>query len=173
MKTKNSVRGLATAGLIAALYTALALIAAPIAFGPIQCRPAEALCVLAAFSPAAVAGLTAGCALTNVIGLTMGANVAGALDVLVGTLATGAAAWLSHGLRNQRVWGLPFAATLPPVVVNALVIGTELALVAPQPTLAFWLTQVGLVAAGQVVACVGGGLLVARACRLSGLENRL
>ncbi len=170
---KNSVRSLAMAGLIAALYTVLAVLPSPLSFGPFQCRPAEALTVLAALTPAAVPGLTVGCALSNLIGLSLGANAAGAMDVLVGAFATGTGAIMSRHLRGVKLRGLPAASTLPPVVVNALVVGTELTLVAPRPTLAFWWTQVALVAAGQALACIGGGLLLARALVGTRLERQL
>ena len=58
------------------------------------------------------------------------------------------------------------------MVTNALVVGTELALVAPTFTVEVWFIQMGLVAAGQLVACVIGGLLVARGLQISGLERR-
>ena len=173
MKNKNTVRTLAIAGLIAAMYTALTLCVAPLSYGMVQCRLAEALTVLAAFTPAAISGLTVGCALSNLIGLSMGANIAGAVDVLVGPFATGLAAWLSWRWRNKKVGGLPLLSTLPPVVLNALAVGTELALVAPTFTIEVWFIQMGLVAAGQIVACVGGGLLLARGLQLTGIDRRL
>ncbi len=173
MRMKNSVRSLATAGLIAAMYIALSVFIPPLSFGPMQCRPAEVLTVLAVFTPSAVSGLTVGCALSNLIGLSLGANVAGAADVVIGALATGLAAALSRRWRHIRVGGVPVVSTLPPVVVNALVVGTELTLITPNPTPAFWLTQVALVAAGQAVACIGGGLLLARMLCGSKLEQWL
>ena len=60
-----STKKLCRAGIISALYTALTLIFAPFAFGPIQVRPAEALCILPLFFPEAVLGLFVGCALSN------------------------------------------------------------------------------------------------------------
>ncbi len=173
MKVKSSVRALASAGLIAAMYIALSVFIPPLSFGPMQCRPAEVLTVLAVFTPAAVPGLTVGCALSNLIGLSLGANVAGAADVVIGALATGVAALLSRRWRHCRVGGVPLLLTLPPVVMNALVVGTELTLITPRPTVAFWLTQVALVGAGQAVACVGGGLLLARMLSGCRLEQRL
>jgi len=169
----DNVRFLTITGVIAGLYTALTLVLAPLSFGLVQCRVSEALTILAAYHPAAVAGLTLGCALSNLVGLAMGANIAGALDILVGTLATGAAAWLTYRLRQVRLGGLPILSTLPPVVLNALLVGTELALVSPVFTWQMWLTQMALVGLGQVVACIGGGLLLAYAFQKSGLDNRL
>ena len=172
-RASEKIRFLAVTGMIAGIYTALTLVLAPLSFGIIQCRVAEALTVLAVYHPAAVAGLTVGCALSNFVGLAMGANTAGALDILLGTLATGLAAWLSYLLRNVRWGGLPVLSTLPPVVLNALIIGTELTLVlGPRnlPTLLMWM---GSVAVGQVIACVGGGLILAKTLQTSGLDRRL
>lgn len=173
MKNANSIRTLTTAALIAALYTVLTVGLAPLSYGLVQCRLSEALTVLAAFTPTAIPGLIVGCVVSNLIGLSTGANIAGALDVALGPLATGVAAWLTWALRKYRVRGLPLWSTLPPVVLNALVIGTELAFVAPQFTAEVWFIEMGLVAAGQLVACVGGGLLVARGLQVSGLDKRL
>lgn len=169
----NRIRFLAVAGLIAGLYTALTVALAPFSFGLVQCRVAEVLTVLAAYSPAAVTGLTVGCALSNLIGLSMGANIAGALDILFGTLATGLAAWLSYALRGHRIGGLPALSTIPPVVLNALIIGAELTLVSPIPTWKMFFTEMTLVGAGQLIACVGGGLIVAKAVEKAGLDRVL
>lgn len=173
MNKKTPIRTLTTAALIAAMYTVLTVCLAPLSYGLVQCRLSEALTILAAFTPAAIPGLTVGCVVSNLIGLSSGANIAGALDVLLGPLATGVAAWLTWLMRNRCVGGLPLWSTLPPVVLNALIVGTELALVAPQFTVEVWFIQMGLVAAGQLVACVGGGLLVAHGLQISGLDKRL
>jgi len=173
MKRKDSIRFLAISGLIAAMYTALTLCLAPIGFGLVQCRVSEALTILAAYTPAALPGLTVGCAISNVIGIGLGANPAGALDVLLGPLATGLAAWLSWRLRNRRLWGLPVLSTLPPVLTNAVIVGAELALLSPHFSVEVLLIQMSLVAAGQLIACIGGGLLLAKALELFGLDQRL
>lgn len=173
MKQTNSVRFLAVAGLVAGLYTALTLVLAPFSFGIVQCRVAEALTVLAAYSPAAGVGLTVGCALSNLVGLSMGANMAGALDILLGTLATGLAAWLSYLLRRYRVGGLPVWSVTPPVVTNALIVGTELTLVLGPATWKLWFLWAGSVAIGQAIACVGGGLLLAKVFQKTGFDRQL
>ena len=172
-KASKKIRFLTVTGVIAGLYTALTLVLAPFSFGIVQCRVSEALTILAVYHPAAVAGLTVGCALSNFVGLAMGANTAGALDILLGTLATGLAAWLSYRLRHIRWGGLPVLSTIPPVVFNALIIGAELTVVlGPRnlPTLLMWMGSVGL---GQLIACVGGGLLLAYSFQKSGLDSRL
>ena len=171
--TNNKVQFFAIAGVIAGLYTALTLILAPISFGVVQCRVSEALTILAVYHPAGVAGLTVGCALSNLVGLSMGANVAGALDILLGTLATGLAAWLSYRLRNVRWGGLPVPATIPPVVLNAFIVGTELTLVLGPVNLPTWLWWMGSVGLGQVIACIGGGLILAYAFNQSGFDTLL
>jgi uncharacterized membrane protein len=170
---KKSIRTLTTASLIAAMYTVLTVCMAPLSYGLVQCRLSEALTILAAFTPAAIPGLTVGCVVSNLIGMSTGANIAGALDVLLGPLATGIAAWLTWMLRRYRIGGLPLWSTLPPVALNGLVVGTELAFAAPTFTMEVWFIQMGLVAAGQLVACVGGGLLVARGLQFSGLDKRM
>ena len=165
----NRVRYLAVAGLIAGLYTALTVALAPLSFGLVQCRVSEMLTILAAYSPVAVTGLSVGCALSNLIGLSMGANIAGALDILLGTLATGLAAWLSYRLRKIRWGGLPVLSTLPPVIFNAVIIGAELTLVSPVPTWQMFFTEMALVGAGQLLACVLGGLVLAKTLQKSKL----
>ena len=173
MKNKERVRFLAVTGMIAALYAALTLVLAPFSFGLVQCRVAEMLNLLAAYTPAAVPGLTLGCLISNGIGLAMGSNIAGALDLLLGPLATGLAAWLSWRWRGCRWGGLPVLSTFPPVVLNALIVGSELALVAPTFTWQVWGIQMGLVAAGQAVACVGGGLVMAKVLEKTNLPQLL
>ena len=168
------IRFLTVTGLIAGLYAALTLVLAPLSFGPVQCRVAEALTILAAYTPAAIPGLTIGCVISNVVGLSMGANVAGALDILLGTLATGVAAWMSYGLRRFRVKGLPLWSAIPPVITNALIVGTELAVVlVPDLTVYGWLGWVASVGAGQIIACIGGGLLLAGMLQKTGFDRRL
>ena len=53
---------------IAALYAAVSLALAPLSFGPIQIRIAEAMTLLPILFPEAIAGVTLGCFLTNLIG---------------------------------------------------------------------------------------------------------
>ena len=71
----NAARPITTGALIAAAYVALTLIFAPISFGPIQVRIAEALTILPIFTPAAVPGLFIGCLLGNLYGEAIIGNV--------------------------------------------------------------------------------------------------
>ena len=108
--------------MIAAVYAALTLLCITLfqglAWGPVQLRLSEAVCVLALLTPAAVPGLTIGCLLANLLGLTLtGTGVMGLLDVVFGTLATLLGAlWMR---RFRRHTGL---ALLGPVISNALIV---------------------------------------------------
>ena len=170
MKQQKNLVFLAQSGVIAALYAAVTVLLQPFAFGPVQCRLSEALTILPVYTAAAVPGLTLGCFLSNLIGLLMGVNAAGAWDLLLGTLATGSAALCSYWLRKVRIKSLPFVATLPPVLLNAGVIGAELYVLYGGMSLWVYMLVVG---AGQVVACIGGGLLLSAAMEKSGLAHRL
>lgn len=115
-------RFVAQAGLIAALYAAATLIAMlflqSLAWGPIQFRISEALCVVALFTPAAVPGLTAGCAIANLAALVLnGTGALGLLDVIFGSLATCLGAVWCWKLRNR-----PMLALLGPVLANAVIV---------------------------------------------------
>ena len=113
-----SARDLARAAVIAAAYAALAWLSHffGLAFGAIQFRLSEALCVLPYRDRrAAVPGLAVGCLLANLL------SPYGLLDLVVGTLATLLAAVWSG--RCRSAW----SAALPPVVCNAVFVGAMLA----------------------------------------------
>lgn len=101
------------AAMIAAAYVALTMIcsALGLASGTIQVRISEALCVLAAFLPAAVPGLWLGCFLSNLLTGCI------ALDVVFGSLATLLGAIGTRILRKHK-----FLCTLPPVLSNMLIV---------------------------------------------------
>ena len=109
--SRNSVYQMAYGASIAAVYIVLTGLVAPIAFGPVQFRVSEALCILPYFTPAAVPGLFLGCLLSNLL------YGAAAMDVVFGSLATLIGALGSYALRRNRwlVW-------LPPVIANTVII---------------------------------------------------
>ena len=171
----EKARQLALCGVIAALYVALGIVFAPISFGLVQMRVAEALTLLPVFTPAAIWGLTIGCVITNAYGLTVGANIIGAADILIGSAATLIAACMSWQLRRLRFRRLPVAAAIPPILVNALVVGAELALVTATEG-AFWPTffiQALLVGLGQFGSCMILGLALCRTLEKLGLDKKL
>ena len=147
-------------GLIAALYTVLTLVIPSIGYGTVQFRVSEMLTILPAYTPAAIPGLTIGCFLSNLIGLSTGVNPAGGWDLLIGTAATASAALLTYWMRGVRVKNVPVLSTLPPVVINALAIGAELAIVYGGLP---WYWHMAGVAAGQFAACCVCGTFLAAA----------
>jgi uncharacterized membrane protein len=128
--------------MIGALYAGLTILLAPISYGMIQVRVAEMLMVLPFFTPAAVPGLFVGCLIANVYGGY------GLLDIVFGSLATLISAILVARIKNR------YLVPLPPVLINAIIVGFVLHLVLALP---FHLTAawVGL---GQLLACYGLGL---------------
>ncbi len=157
---QNRIQKITRAGVIAAIYIALTLLVQPIGYGTVQFRVAEMLTILPVYMPEAIPGLAVGCFVSNLVGLSTGANPAGGLDLLIGTAATLAAAVLTYLLRDIRFKKLPILATLPPVIVNAIAIGAELAVV--YGGLPWYVHMLG-VAAGQFAACTICGTLLCAA----------
>ena len=80
-QTRRTLLFIARAAVIAALYAVLTMVLWSTSSGIIQFRLSEALCVLPAFTTAAIPGLTIGCALANLI-------AGHPLDAVFGSLAT-------------------------------------------------------------------------------------
>jgi uncharacterized membrane protein len=113
---------IARVGMIAAVYAAATLIALMFlqgfAWGPVQCRISEAVCVLAILSGEAVPGLAIGCALANLINVAIGGTGAlGMLDVVFGSLAT-----LLGALWCRKFRMRPAMALFGFVLANALIV---------------------------------------------------
>jgi uncharacterized membrane protein len=117
---------LTTAGVIAALYVVLTLPFAQFAFGPIQFRLAEIMTVLPILTPAAIPGLAIGCFLSNLLNPM---NL-GIIDIIFGSLATLIAAlltsWIARRARPTKTIPKDLLSLVPPVVVNAAIVGTYL-----------------------------------------------
>lgn len=171
---KISVKTLSRCAMIAAVYFVISAAFLPLAFGPLQIRFAEALTLLPVATPLGVWGVTLGCAVTNAYGVAAGANILGPLDIPLGTAATLAAALMSRGLRGVRFWGLPLLAVLPPVLVNALVIGGELTFAETGRVLVplLWVNA-AYVGLGQLISCAVIGLPLLCALERTGLRQRL
>jgi uncharacterized membrane protein len=144
---KSKVKFLAHAAIIAAMYAALTIFLAPISSGIMQVRVSEALTVLPFFTPAAIPGLFIGCVIANLVAGY------GPWDILFGSLATLIAAYLTYKMPKK------YLAPLPPVIVNAVIVGITLAYVLNAP---YWMV-IGLVGAGELIACyvLGYPLLLA------------
>lgn len=108
---ENNVLFLTQAALIAAVYVVLCVVFAPICYGEVQVRVAEALVILPYFTPAAIPGLFIGCLLSNLIGGSI------LMDVVFGSLATLLGAVGSYYLRKNKVLVL-----LPPIIANTLIV---------------------------------------------------
>lgn len=138
-------RKLTTIALIAALYVVLTLLFAPLSYNYLQFRISEVLTVLPFFTPLAVPGLFIGAVISNWY------SSFGIADVIFGGLASLIAAWLTSKMPNR--WLAP----LPPVIVNAIIIGIMLGTIADIPglTVPMAILWVGL---GQLGVCYGLGL---------------
>ncbi len=149
----KKVAFIAQGAMIAAIYVALVYVFAPISFGEVQFRIAEALTILPVFTPAAIPGLFVGCLLGNILG---GAVV---LDTVFGSLATLIGAFFTWKLRKAH----PFLAPVPPILSNALIVPFVLryAYGIPLP-IPFMMLTVG---AGEVISCGVLGLLLYYALR--------
>ena len=150
-----SVRKLTRAAIVAAIYTVLSYFASifGLAFGPIQCRFSEALCVLPFFFPETIWGLFVGCVLTNLL------SAYGAVDVVFGSLAT-----LLAALCTARA-GKRWLAPLPPVITNGLIIGAVISWYEVGFGAGYWAAFAynGLtVAVGEAIACYVLGMLMLR-----------
>ena len=161
-------RFLAHSAIIAALYTILCFLQNFILPGSaswaIQMRAAEALSVLAFFTPAAIPGLGIGCLLFNL-------SFAGALplDFLVGTLASILAAGAMYLTRNIKWRKLPVLGLLMPGIFNAFLVGWELTVYIGG---GFWLNAL-YVALGEWIVLLTLGSILYSAIRIRHLDTRL
>lgn len=147
--------------MIAAAYAVVSLVLAPISFGAVQARISEALTLMPVFGFANVYGITIGCFITNLVGFFTGANILGSLDCIFGTLATFVAGVLSYMLKDVRIKGLAIPSAIPPIIVNAIVVGAELCiLVAGKFNFAVFLAQAVSVAVGELISVILGVVLV-------------
>ncbi len=151
----QKIRYLTSGALIAALYVVLTLLsgAMGLGYGPIQLRLSEAMCVLAAFLPSAIPGLTVGCVISNFFS-PLGAGMIG--DMIFGSLATLLGAWGAWMLRKH-----PFLVPLPTVLSNTLIVPFVLQVFYGAPeSYPYLMLTVGI---GEVLAAYLLGLLLLRA----------
>lgn len=161
--------------LIAALYTALCFTVPFFSFGPVQFRLSEALGVLPLFYPPAVGGLTMGCFVSNLVGFLTGMNPVGLIDSAVGTGATllAATVTLLIGKKLRGVWPRLVLGLVPPVVFNALIVGSELTVLFYGGAPGFLVPNMLWVGLGQLVVCYGLGLPLGLALLRNGNYRRI
>lgn len=173
MKSQNQLRKLVLCAMLAAVYAVVSLALAPISFGNIQIRIAEALTLLPVLFPEAIGAVTLGCAITNAVGAMMGANPLGFLDIIVGTGATFMAAVCTYKLRKHLLFGQPILAMLMPVLFNGIIIGAELTYAFGNGTWSLFPIFAAEVAIGELIACSLFGLpLIHQFRKLKIFENK-
>ena len=153
MNRKKRINYIVTGAVIATLYAALTYLCQNLAYESTQLRLSEVLTILPIFTPAAVPGLTVGCFISNFGSFH-------AIDVICGTSATFVAAVLTRCLRNITIKGLPIFAFLPPIIVNTLIIGLEIAVVQFDSSNFWWgflISALG-VGLGQTIVCLCFGI---------------
>ena len=149
MKRGKSILFLTQGALIAALYVVVTELCSLVGLssGIVQFRLSEALCVLSAFTPAAIPALGIGCLISNIF--------AGGipLDILFGAVASLLGALGGYLLRKW--W---YLVPLPTVVANVLIIPPILKFAYNfEGALAYFALTVGI---GEVVCAYIGGLLL-------------
>ena len=145
----RNLRFLCRGALVAALYVVLTWLCALVGLdkGVIQMRLSEALCVLPAFTGAAVPGLFVGCLLAN---LLTGSALP---DVVFGSLATLIGALGAYFLRRRK-WLVP----LPTVLANTLIIPFVLRFAyGAEGTIPYFMLTVGI---GEVISAYICGMLL-------------
>ena len=111
---KLTTRQIALNGVAASLYAAITILTASFAYGNIQFRIADALCVL---EPSLTVGLTLGCLISNIF------STVSALDIVIGTAGTLLGCLLAA--RVKKDWLVP----VPIMLANAVLVGAMLAYV--------------------------------------------
>ncbi len=136
---KLTTRQIALSGIVAGLYAAITILAAPFSYGNIQFRIADAMCLLVCLDPSLTIGLTIGCLIANLF------STVSALDIIIGTAATLLGCLLTIPLK--KTWLLP----IPTILANALMVGAMLSWILTPDT--FWkglLIMGGEVAFGEL-----------------------
>ena len=148
MKT-NKIKFITQAALISAIYIVLTLIANALglANAAIQVRFSEALTILPVFTSAAVPGLFVGCLLSNIL------TGCAPWDILFGSLAT-----LIGAIFTLKIKNLKWAACLPPIISNTIIVPFVLSYVyGAEGTIPYLMVTVAI---GEIISCaVLGNLL--------------
>ena len=165
---RMNTKDISLTAVIAALYAAIVIILAPISFGPIQLRVADALIPLAA-----LLGLPA------VYGVALGALVANTywflspIDIIVGTAANLIAGYLLYRYKDRIV-----LASLIASIVIGVSVGGYLWLFFPPPSilgiqLPAWLGMIISITLSSIIAITGIGLALLKLLEGSGYLDQL
>ena len=148
-RAHKTVLFLTQSAVIAALYIVFTMVSAAfgLSSGVIQVRISEAMCILPAFTPAAIPGLTTGCFIANLLsgGVILDA-VFGGLATLLGAVGAYLLGRVLH--KNNPVKGVVLS--LPNLVANTLIVPWVLYLVyQAEGTVPYFMLTVG---AGELIA---------------------
>ena len=147
-----TTKQLALAGLVAALYAALTLALAPISYGPVQFRLAEALKPLALFDPCFILAFAVGNLASNLF-----SPYIGGWELVWMPCANVLGAWLCWRLRRWL-----YAGALAYAAVVSLAVSVMLHFVTGLP----WLALLGSVGVSETVLIMGAVPLVRRLWRV-------
>ena len=162
MKEKISTKQVAFCGILAAVYAALPIATAAFAYGPIQFRLADALCILPFFLPFSTWGLFIGCVIANLF------STVSALDIVIGSLATLLGCLMTSRVKN------PYLAPLPTIVCNTVLVGAMLAWVyMPENLLLGFATMGAQVLIGEAAVLYVLGLPLLLVLRRGNVLERL
>jgi uncharacterized membrane protein len=139
---RRRIRILTTSAIIAALYVVVTVVLGFSSYGPVQIRFSEAMTVLPYFTPVAVPALFVGCLIANIFGGN------GIWDITIGSIATLISAYITYKISFNKP-KRKLLAPLPPVIVNAVIVGPMLSILYDMPML----VAIGSVAAGELIAC--------------------
>ena len=148
------------AAIIGALYVVLTQITTFLGLSSdaIQVRFSEALTILAAFTPAAIPGLTIGCFLSNIFaGCVLWDVIFGSIATLLGSIGT-------YLLKKHKS-----LAPVPPIIFNTLIIPFVLRYAYGAPgSIGYFMITIGI---GEIISCgILGALLI---CVLNKFKNRI
>lgn len=147
---KFTVRQIAIAAMVAAIYATLTIVFSFMSYGGVQYRLAEALTILPIYSPVYIVGLFIGCILGNFN------STLGPIDIVIGSLASLSAATITYYIGKSNLKCKTFIIPLPAVIINALVVGIELNVLIEYP-LVLGIAQVGW---GQLICAYVLGILL-------------
>ena len=148
VKKSFSIKDLTRNAIYIALYVTLCYAFAPISFGVVQVRVAEALCILPIFDTFSIVSVTIGCFLSNLI---ISANI---LDAVFGGLATFVGLLLILYIKKNNF----FLKMLPTILSNAIIIPFVL-IYAYGINEPIWFSAI-TVAIGEIISVYGIGYLL-------------
>ena len=154
---KLTTRQIALNGVVAGLYAAITILTASFAYGNIQFRIADSLCVLVVLEPSLTVGLTLGCLISNIF------STVSALDIVIGTAGTLLGCLLAA--RVKRDWLVP----VPVILANAVLVGV----LTPDALVQGFFINGGEVLLGEAVVLYLLGVPLLLFFRRSGLMEKL